>query len=70
MDLNRRRPHSRHVVGVQLLQKYGYVSMAIAEKNVNHPLAEAIVAKAQEKQIEVKMDNSTHQSRIRLHKSY
>jgi len=38
--------------------------MAIAEKNVNHPLAEAIVAKAQEKQIEVKMDNSTHQSRI------
>src|SRR5262249_53868351 len=37
---------------------------AIAEKNVNHPLAKAIVAKAHEKQIEVKMDNSTHQSRI------
>jgi P-type Cu+ transporter len=37
---------------------------AIAEKNVNHPLAKAIVAKAQEKQIEVKVDNSTEQSRI------
>jgi heavy metal translocating P-type ATPase len=37
---------------------------AIAEKNVNHPIAKAIVAKAQEKQIEVKMDNSTDQSRI------
>jgi cation transport ATPase len=37
---------------------------AIAEKNVNHPLAKAIVAKAQEEQIEVKMDNSTYQSRI------
>jgi heavy metal translocating P-type ATPase len=35
---------------------------AIAEKNVNHPIAKAIVAKAQEKQIEVKMDNN--QSRI------
>ena len=37
---------------------------AIAEKNVNHPLAKAIVAKAQEKQIEVKMDNSNNHSRI------
>jgi heavy metal translocating P-type ATPase len=37
---------------------------AIAEKNVNHPIAKAIVAKAQEKQIEVKMDNSNNQSRI------
>jgi heavy metal translocating P-type ATPase len=37
---------------------------AIAEKNVNHPLAKAIVAKAQEKQIEVKEDNSTDRSRI------
>ena len=36
---------------------------AIAEKNVNHPLAKAIVAKAQEKQIEVKMDNGNNQSR-------
>ncbi len=36
----------------------------IAEKNVNHPLAKAIVAKAQEKQIEVKEDNSTDQTRI------
>jgi len=36
---------------------------AIAEKNVNHPLAKAIVAKAQEKQIEVKMDNSIDQFR-------
>ena len=35
---------------------------AIAEKNVNHPLAKAIVAKAQ--QIEVKMDNGNNQSRI------
>ena len=30
---------------------------AIAEKNANHPLAKAIVTKAQEKQIEVKTDN-------------
>jgi heavy metal translocating P-type ATPase len=37
---------------------------AIAEKNVNHPLAQAIVSKAQEKQIEVNMDNSNNQSRI------
>jgi cation transport ATPase len=37
---------------------------AIAEKNVNHLLAKAIVAKAQGKQIEVKVDNSTDQSRI------
>ena len=37
---------------------------AIAEKNVNHPLAKAIVAKAQEKQIEVKMDYSNDESRI------
>jgi heavy metal translocating P-type ATPase len=37
---------------------------AIAEKNVNHPLAQAIVSKAQEKQIEVNMDNSDNQSRI------
>jgi heavy metal translocating P-type ATPase len=37
---------------------------AIAEKNVNHPLAKAIVAKAQEKQIEVKADNSNNQSKI------
>src|SRR5215469_14198217 len=37
---------------------------AIAEKNVNHPLAKAIVAKAQEKQIEVKVDDSNNQSRI------
>ena len=37
---------------------------AIAEKNVNHPLAKAIVAKAQEKRIEVKMENSNNQSRI------
>ncbi|MGC1931386.1 MAG: HAD-IC family P-type ATPase, partial [Candidatus Nitrosopolaris sp.] len=37
---------------------------AVAEKNVNHPLAKAIVVKAQEKQIEVKMHNSNNQSRI------
>jgi P-type E1-E2 ATPase len=37
---------------------------AIAEKNVNHPLAKAIVAKAQEKQIEVKEDNNTNRTRI------
>jgi len=37
---------------------------AIAEKNVNHPLAKAIVAKAQEKQIEVKVDNSNDHSKI------
>ena len=37
---------------------------AIAEKNVNHPLAKAIVAKAQEKKIEMKVDNDTEQSRI------
>jgi len=37
---------------------------AIAEKNVNHPLAKAIVAKAQEKRIEVKVYNSTDLSRI------
>jgi heavy metal translocating P-type ATPase len=37
---------------------------AIAEKNVNHLLAKAIVAKDQGKQIEVKVDNSTDQSRI------
>ena len=37
---------------------------AIAEKNVNHPLAKAIVAKAQEKQIEVRMHNDNNQSRI------
>jgi cation transport ATPase len=37
---------------------------AIAEKNVNHPLAKAIVAKSQEKQIVVKVDNNTDQSRI------
>jgi heavy metal translocating P-type ATPase len=37
---------------------------AIAEKNVNHPIAKAIVAKAQGKQIEVKVDNSNNQSRI------
>src|SRR5215831_13727739 len=36
---------------------------AIAEKNVNHPLAKAIVAKAQEKRIEVNVDNS-NQSKI------
>jgi heavy metal translocating P-type ATPase len=36
---------------------------AIAEKNVNHPLAKAIVTKAQEKQIEMKMDNGNNQSR-------
>src|SRR5215467_385884 len=37
---------------------------AIAEKNVNHPLAKAIVSKAQEKRIEVDVYNSTSQSRI------
>jgi cation transport ATPase len=37
---------------------------AITEKNVNHPLAQAIVSKAQEKQIEVNMNNSNKQSRI------
>jgi P-type Cu+ transporter len=37
---------------------------AIAEKNVNHPIAKAIVVKAQEKQIEVKMDKSNNQSRV------
>ncbi|MGC2573835.1 MAG: cation-translocating P-type ATPase [Candidatus Nitrosopolaris sp.] len=37
---------------------------AIAEKNVNHPLAKAIVTKAQEKQIEVKVENSNNQSKI------
>jgi heavy metal translocating P-type ATPase len=37
---------------------------AIAEKNVNHPLAKAIVAEAQEKRIEVKVDYSNDQSRI------
>jgi heavy metal translocating P-type ATPase len=37
---------------------------AIAEKNVNHPLAKAIVAKAQEKRIEVKVDNSNNQPKI------
>jgi heavy metal translocating P-type ATPase len=37
---------------------------AITEKNVNHPLAKAIVVKAQDKQIEVKMDYSNNQSRI------
>ena len=36
---------------------------AIAEKNVNHPLAKAIVTKVQEKQIEMKMDNGNNQSR-------
>jgi cation transport ATPase len=30
---------------------------AIAEKNVNHPLAKTIVTKAQEKRIEVKSDD-------------
>jgi heavy metal translocating P-type ATPase len=35
---------------------------AIAEKNVNHPLAKAIVAKAQ--QIEVKVDNRNNQSKM------
>jgi heavy metal translocating P-type ATPase len=34
---------------------------AIAEKNVNHPLAKAIVAKALEKQIEVNLDNSDNE---------
>lgn len=37
---------------------------AIAEKNVNHPLAKAIVARAREKQIEMNLDNSNNQSRI------
>jgi heavy metal translocating P-type ATPase len=37
---------------------------AIAEKNVNHPLAQAIVSKAQEEQVEVNMDNSNNKSRI------
>ena len=37
---------------------------AIAEKNVNHPLAKAIVAKALEKQIEVNLDNSNNEPRI------
>jgi cation transport ATPase len=37
---------------------------AIAEKNVNHPLAKAIVAKAQEKQIELKVDNSIDRFRM------
>ena len=37
---------------------------AIAEKNVNHPLAMAIVAKAQEKQIEVNLDDSNNEPRI------
>jgi len=39
---------------------------AIAEKNVNHPLAKAIVAKALEKQIEMNPDNSNNQSRIEI----
>jgi heavy metal translocating P-type ATPase len=39
---------------------------AIAEKNVNHPLAKAIVARAREKQIEMNLDNSNNQSRIDL----
>ncbi|MDQ6667630.1 MAG: HAD-IC family P-type ATPase [Thermoproteota archaeon] len=37
---------------------------AVAEKNVNHPLAKAIVARAREKQIEMTLDNSNNQSRI------
>ena len=37
---------------------------AIAEKNVNHPLAKAIVARAREKKIEMNLDNSNNQSRI------
>jgi heavy metal translocating P-type ATPase len=38
---------------------------AVAERNVNHPLAKAIVSKAQEEQIEVNMDDSNNnQSRI------
>lgn len=37
---------------------------AIAEKNVNHPLAKAIVAKAFEKQIEVNLDNSNNEPGI------
>lgn len=37
---------------------------AIAEKDVNHPLAKAIVARAREKQIEMNLDNSNNQSRI------
>ena len=37
---------------------------AIAEKNVNHPLAMAIVAKALEQQIEVNLDNSNNEPRI------
>ncbi len=37
---------------------------AIAEKNVNHPLAKAIVAKAEGKQIEVKVEKSTDESTI------
>lgn len=37
---------------------------SIAEKNVNHPIAKAIVTEAQEKQIKVKVDNSTDQTRI------
>ena len=37
---------------------------AIAEKNVNHPLAKAIVAKALEQQVEVNLDNSNNESRI------
>ena len=37
---------------------------AIAEKNVNHPLAKAIVARAREKKIEMNLDNSNNQSGI------
>lgn len=37
---------------------------AIAEKNVNHPLAMAIVAKALEQQVEVDLDNSNNEPRI------
>jgi heavy metal translocating P-type ATPase len=37
---------------------------AIAEKNVNHPLAKAIVARAREKQAEMNLDDSNNQSRI------
>jgi heavy metal translocating P-type ATPase len=37
---------------------------AIAEKNVNHPLAKAIVAKAQARRIELKVDNSDNEPSI------
>jgi heavy metal translocating P-type ATPase len=42
---------------------------AIAEKNVNHPLAKAIVAKAQAKRIELKVDNNLNNEPIILRSS-